>query len=81
MITGVNLIKLFAKLGISEHNKVKSQAIVPKWINKNQAFAIACLRDLRDTDGCVYFHHHKSNHGKEYVNIGLTFFQSLASIS
>ncbi|MBN1274997.1 LAGLIDADG family homing endonuclease [Candidatus Woesearchaeota archaeon] len=35
-------------------NEVANQVAVPDWLFGKESFAIACLRGLFDTDGCVY---------------------------
>lgn len=71
-ITGVSLVAFLIKIGLGTGNKVTRQAEVPKWVKENLGYSIACLRGLIDTDGGVYFHHHKTG-GHEYFNVGLTF--------
>lgn len=53
------------KLGLKKGNKIKQQADIPDWIKQNKRFAIACVRGLIDTDGCVFTHRYKVN-GKFY---------------
>lgn len=71
-INGINLIKILIKLGIKKGNKTKHQVGVPKWITENSKYSEACLRGLIDTDGGIYFHHHKTN-GFLCFNLGLCF--------
>ncbi|MBI2038300.1 MAG: hypothetical protein HYT19_00045 [Candidatus Nealsonbacteria bacterium] len=53
------------KIGLKSGNKIKNQVDIPDWIKKNEAYSIACVRGLVDTDGCVFTHKYKSN-GKYY---------------
>ncbi len=53
------------KLGIKQGNKIKQQIDIPDWIKRNKKYAIACLRGLIDTDGCVFTHSYKVK-GKIY---------------
>lgn len=70
-INGINLIKVLHKLGLKKGNKILLQVSVPKWIENNHEYSKACLRGLIDTDGCVYYHKHKTR-GFSCYNIGLT---------
>jgi len=47
------------KLGLKKGNKVKQQVDIPNWIKQNKQYAIACVRGLVDTDGCVFNHRYK----------------------
>ncbi len=71
-LSGVELVKLFEKLGLKRGNKVAQQVNIPKWILKNKIFALSCLRGLVDTDGGVYTHNHVVG-GKRYLHFGLCF--------
>ncbi len=53
------------KLELKQGNKIKQQIDIPRWIKKNKQYAIACVRGLIDTDGCVFDHRYKSK-GKWY---------------
>lgn len=60
------------KLGLKIGNKIKQQVDIPFWIKQNKQYAIACLRGLMDTDGCVFVHRYKVN-GKWYNYKKLSF--------
>ncbi len=49
------------RLGLKQGNKVKQQIDMPDWIKRNKQYAIACVRGLVDTDGCVFTHRYKVN--------------------
>lgn len=49
------------ELGLKKGNKIKQQVDIPDWIKQNKRFAIACLRGLIDTDGCIFTHRYKVN--------------------
>jgi len=66
------LYRFLLTKGLKKGNKVKQQVDVPHWIKINKNFSKYCLRGLIDTDGCVYFHKHKTN-GCDCLNIGLNF--------
>ncbi|PIZ87415.1 MAG: hypothetical protein COX92_01255 [Candidatus Nealsonbacteria bacterium CG_4_10_14_0_2_um_filter_40_15] len=53
------------KLGLKLGNKIKQQVDISSWIKQNKQYAIACLRGLIDTDGCIFIHRYKVN-GKWY---------------
>ena len=57
---------------MSRGNKLKQGLRIPKWILRNSAYKIACVRGLVDTDGCIFIHTHFVAK-KLYKNIGLTF--------
>ncbi|EKE10593.1 MAG: hypothetical protein ACD_15C00237G0009 [uncultured bacterium] len=66
VMSRVELVKfLIEKVGLSIGNKVKHQVDIPDWIKNSEEFAIACVRGLIDTDGCIYDHAYMSK-GKLY---------------
>lgn len=71
-LAGVGLVAILSELGLLPGSKVRRQAGVPTWVRNNKKYAVACLRGLMDTDGCVYHHDHIS-HGVRCFNLGLTF--------
>ena len=60
------------KLGLKQGNKVKQQVDIPEWVKNNKSYAIACVRGLVDTDGCIFNHKYKVN-GKIYKYKKLSF--------
>lgn len=71
-LSGVELVKLFEKLGLKKGNKVAQQVKIPDWIMSNRKYAFACLRGLFDTDGGLYIHKH--GNGKwQWNNLGWCF--------
>lgn len=70
-ISGAGVVEALEKLGLKRGNKVKHQVAIPSWIIDHQAYARACVRGLMDTDGCVFFHRHRTK-GIPYVHCGLT---------
>lgn len=52
-IGSVKAVRWLLSMGLAI-NKVKAQVDVPVWIFKNNAFAVAALRGLIDTDGSIY---------------------------
>jgi len=60
------------KLELKQGNKIKRQIDIPEWIKRNRGYAIACLRGLIDTDGCIFTHCYKVN-GKLYSYKKLAF--------
>jgi hypothetical protein len=60
------------RLGLKKGNKIKQRIDIPDWIKRNQQYAIACVRGLLDTDGCVFIHCYKSNN-KWYAYKKLSF--------
>lgn len=49
------------RLGLKKGNKIKQQVDIPSWIKRNRRHAVACVRGLIDTDGCVFTHRYKVN--------------------
>ena len=60
------------ELGLPIGNKVKQQFDIPKWIKKNKKLAVACLRGLVDTDGCIFTHRYRVK-GVWYIYKKLSF--------
>lgn len=66
VVSRVGIVKYCVeKLGLRVGNKVKQQVDIPDWIKKNNAYAIACVRGLIDTDGSVFSHKYRAG-GKQY---------------
>lgn len=75
-ISGVGLVEQLSKRGLNKGNKIKRQIDFPDWIKKSSKFKKFCVRGLIDTDGCLYFHHHRTfsrGHKYKYRNLGLCF--------
>jgi len=70
--SGKNLVELLKKYGLKVGNKVRQSVDVPAWVSKKNAFAVACLRGLMDTDGSCYAYTHSVNK-KLYCNFALCF--------
>lgn len=61
------------EVGLKRGNKVKLQVDIPSWVKECQPYAIACLRGLIDTDGCVIMHRYRSRgKGYSYKKVGFT---------
>jgi hypothetical protein len=71
-INGVDFINLLENLGLKRGNKIKNNVNVPRWIEENNTFSLACVRGLFDTDGGLYTHKHWTN-GIKYRNLGWNF--------
>jgi len=72
-VSRVELVKFSTeKLGLKRGNKIKQQVDIPKWIKRNEQYAIACVRGLVDTDGCIFNHKYKVK-GKWYSYKKLAF--------
>lgn len=60
VISRIELVRFCTeKLGLKQGNKVKQQIDIPQWIKQNKQYAIACVRGLVDTDGCIFNHKYK----------------------
>jgi len=74
VISRVGIVRFCTEvLGLKKGNKVRQQVDIPEWVKKKRLYAIACLRGLIDTDGCVIIHQYRSK-GKlySYRKIGYT---------
>ncbi len=72
VVSRSELVRYLHSLGLPIGNKVKQQFDIPKWIKRNRAFAIACVRGLVDTDGSVFTHSYRVK-GKWYHYKKLSF--------
>ncbi|MEA2715286.1 MAG: hypothetical protein QOG91_314 [Candidatus Parcubacteria bacterium] len=52
-------------LGLNQGDKIRNGLDIPAWIQSDPRWAIACIRGIFDTDGCIFTHTYNSN-GKEY---------------
>ncbi|MHB8860399.1 MAG: LAGLIDADG family homing endonuclease [Minisyncoccota bacterium] len=59
VVSRKELVRYLHEFGLPIGNKVKQQIDIPVWIKHNQKFAIACLRGLIDTDGCIFTHRYR----------------------
>ena len=71
-ITGVSLVEELRKKGLKQGNKIVQDVSFPSWLWKKTNYFRACARGLFDTDGCLYFHRHKTG-TLEYRHLGLCF--------
>ena len=71
-VSRTDLVDLLNSMGVKSGNKVRNQTGVPRWIEINKQFSLACIRGLFDTDGCVYVDKHIVK-GKIYKDLGLNF--------
>lgn len=67
-----NVVRYLESIGIVGGNKTKRQVKVPQWVQQKRSYALACLRGLIDTDGCVYIDHHAIN-GRHYASRCIAF--------
>ncbi len=72
-------VEYLCSLGLVTGNKVLQQIRIPAWILENEAFSLACLRGLMDTDGSVYLHQYKVS-GKQYKYKKLCFSSASAPL-
>jgi hypothetical protein len=61
VVSRINLIKFLQSLGLVVGDKIKQQINIPKWIQQDKKFLIACIRGLFDTDGSVVNHRYNVN--------------------
>ena len=48
------IVEFLVSNGLCEGNKIEQQIDIPKWIQENSLYALACIRGLMDTDGCIF---------------------------
>ena len=72
VVSSTTFLEFLLLRGLQRGSKVKHQAGVPVWIERNTNFSKHCLRGLIDTDGGVYYHRHRTR-GYKCFNIGLCF--------
>ncbi len=66
VVSSIALAEFLQELGIPRGPKHRVITGVPGWIANCEAYRVACLRGLMDTDGCVYQHRYQVN-GKWYA--------------
>ena len=66
------LVRYLHELGLPIGNKIKQQFDIPEWIKCDTKFALACLRGLVDTDGCIFTHRYRAK-GTWYAYKKLSF--------
>lgn len=59
VISRSRLVHFLHGLGLPIGNKMRQGLDIPQWIKKNPRYAIACVRGLVDTDGCIFTHRYK----------------------
>lgn len=64
-LSRVGIIRYLSSVGLLPGNKVRRQVDIPEWILDNDEYAVACVRGLIDTDGCVFTHSYNVG-GKVY---------------
>lgn len=72
-------VEFLSSQGLVVGNKVKQKIRIPPWILENEAYSIACMRGLMDTDGSMYTHRYKVS-GKEYMYKKLCFSSASAPL-
>lgn len=72
VVSRLEIVKYLHALGLPIGNKVKQEFDMPDWIKRNNAYAIACVRGLVDTDGSIFTHSYKVK-GKWYQYKKLSF--------
>lgn len=79
MVSRSELIKWLHELGLPIGNKVKQNFDIPDWIKQNEAYMIACIRGLVDTDGSVFTHRYRVG-SKMYAYKKLSFSSASAPL-
>ena len=79
VISSTALVEFLESIGLPRGRKSAVIHAVPSWITSVDAYRLACLRGLMDTDGCVYQHRY-AVHGKTYAYPKLCFAGSIPSL-
>lgn len=58
-VSSKSLVEFLNRKGILTGNKIKQNLDIPGWILQDESYAIACLRGVFDTDGCIFQERHK----------------------
>lgn len=67
VISRTGMVDYFVEdLDLWKGNKIEQQVDIPDWIQKDSRYALACIRGLFDTDGCIFDHSYRVG-GKEYT--------------
>ena len=72
VVSRAQLVRFLQTCGLPVGNKLRHGLDIPAWITANAQYAVACVRGLVDTDGCVFTHQYVSN-GKSYAYKKLCF--------
>jgi len=54
VVSSVELVKFLKLNGVLQGDKIRQNLDIPRWILENRKYAIACLRGIFDTDGCIF---------------------------
>jgi hypothetical protein len=73
------VVDYLCSLGLVIGNKIDQKIKIPKWILQDEAYSLACLRGLMDTDGSVYVHKYQVNN-KQYQYKKLCFSSASAPL-
>ncbi len=79
VISSTTLVEFLESIGLPRGRKSEVIHAVPSWVSSVDAYRLACLRGLMDTDGCVYQHRY-AVHGKTYTYPKLCFAGSIPSL-
>lgn len=60
VVSRKELVRYVHELGLPIGNKIKQRFDIPEWIKRDRRLAIACLRGLIDTDGCIFTHRYRA---------------------
>lgn len=57
--SSVTMVEFLKEVGVLKGHKIRQNLDIPRWILEDREFAIACLRGIFDTDGCVFQENHR----------------------
>lgn len=72
VLSRIGITEFLKECGLKQGNKILQEADIPTWIKEDDAYRIACMRGLFDTDGSVFTHRYTSK-GKPYAYKKLSF--------
>lgn len=79
IISSVELVDAMVRAGLHVGSKKRSLSKIPDWILGNRHFALACVRGLFDTDGCIYAEKHYYKE-RIYIYPRMSFVSAISSL-
>ncbi len=66
VVSSIELVEFLNQNGVLIGDKIRQKLDIPSWILRDRECALACVRGIFDTDGCVFQERHNIN-GKSYA--------------
>lgn len=71
-LSRIEIVRYLNKRGLPIGHKIRQKLDMPLWVRNRRPYAIACVRGLVDTDGCIFTHRYKAK-GRWYAYKKLSF--------